>query len=106
MAKCAFRYEDQHYDADHDNGPDLRPRSSRYDAPKRTAFMVAWCHGSAGIGLARLRALRLLPERRQELEAGIQRAIRSPDRTPSVLMIETAGLGAIGVVNRDSGAKT
>jgi lantibiotic modifying enzyme len=74
---AAFRYEDQHYDADHDNWPDLRPRSSRFDAPKRTAFMVAWCHGSAGIGLGRLRALRLLPERRQELEAGIQRAIRS-----------------------------
>jgi lantibiotic biosynthesis protein len=74
---AAFRYEDRHYDADHDNWPDLRPRNSRSDAPKRTAFMVAWCHGSAGIGLARLRALRLLPERRPELEAGIQRAIRS-----------------------------
>jgi lantibiotic biosynthesis protein len=78
---AAFRYEDQHYDVDHDNWPDLRPRSGRFDAPKRTAFMVAWCHGSAGIGLARLRALRLLPERRPELNAGIQRAIRSTSAT-------------------------
>jgi lantibiotic modifying enzyme len=39
--------------------------------------MVAWCHGAAGIALARLRALQLLPRHRKELSLGVRRAIRS-----------------------------
>jgi lantibiotic modifying enzyme len=77
---AAFRYEDQLYDAEQANWPDLRElaRHGNDEAPaQRMAFMVAWCHGAAGIGLARLRAYELLPERRPELRAGVEQAIES-----------------------------
>jgi len=80
---AAFRYEDQLYDARHQNWPDLRERSNRHDgthAPEGPKFMVAWCHGAAGIGLARLRAVQLLPERRAELLAGADRALCATTR--------------------------
>lgn len=76
---AAFRYEDQLFDTDHDNWPDLRqlgPLSGETMGSKRATFMVAWCHGAAGIGLARLRALRLLPDR-AELKIGVQRALQT-----------------------------
>jgi lantibiotic modifying enzyme len=77
---AAFRYEDQLFDVDRQNWPDLREQSmppGGASGPTRTSFMVAWCHGAAGIGLARLRALRLLPRRRTELARGVQRAVRT-----------------------------
>jgi lantibiotic modifying enzyme len=77
---AAFRYEDQLYDVNRENWPDLREFGSRHHEPraqKRSSFMVAWCHGAAGIGLARLRAFRLLPDRRDELLMGVERAIRA-----------------------------
>ena len=77
---AAFMYEDQLYDVNRRNWPDLRELGSSHDerrAPKRASFMVAWCHGAAGIGLARLRASKLLPERRSELRSGVERAIRA-----------------------------
>jgi lantibiotic biosynthesis protein len=76
----AFVYEDRLYDDDHENWPDLRDLGSRSADPraaKRPSFMIAWCHGAAGIGLARLRAARLLPHRRAELELGMERAIHA-----------------------------
>ena len=51
---AAFAYEDRLYDDDRQNWPDLREFGSRpagADAPK-SSFMVAWCHGAPGIGLA------------------------------------------------------
>jgi lantibiotic modifying enzyme len=39
--------------------------------------MTAWCHGAPGIGLARLRAVKLLSERRNSLMTGVRRAIRA-----------------------------
>jgi lantibiotic modifying enzyme len=77
---AAFRYEDQLYDINRGNWPDLREFGSRDDdtrVSKRSSFMVAWCHGAAGIGLARLRAVKLLPDRRRELMMGVERAIRA-----------------------------
>jgi lantibiotic biosynthesis protein len=77
---AAFRYEDQLYDTRHENWPDLRERSNRHDDPsllERPSFMVAWCHGAAGIGLTRLRAIQLVPERRAELIVGAKRALRA-----------------------------
>ena len=77
---AAFRYEDGLFDGEHQNWPDLR----EYDADgaeetpaPRVAYMVAWCHGAAGIGLARLRAFHLLAERRSELRLGVTRALES-----------------------------
>lgn len=52
----AFAYEDSVFDADEGNWPDFRlPGDER-------GFMLGWCAGAPGIGLARMRALELLPE--------------------------------------------
>jgi type 2 lantibiotic biosynthesis protein LanM len=51
-ARQAIEYERGLYSPEAQNWPDLRQGDS--DSP---GFMVAWCHGAAGIGLARLRAL-------------------------------------------------
>jgi lantibiotic biosynthesis protein len=77
---AAFRYEDQLYDPRQENWPDLREHSNRTGVPRgpqRPSFMVAWCHGAAGIGLSRLRAIQLVPERRGELILGAERALRA-----------------------------
>jgi lantibiotic modifying enzyme len=79
---AAFLYEDRLYDTDSENWPDLRELGSHNDhprAPTRSSFMLAWCHGAAGIGLARLRASYLLPARRAELLVGIERAVRATE---------------------------
>jgi hypothetical protein len=59
----AFAYEDSLFDPERGNWPDLRPRSRLEAAadPGAPRFMVAWCHGAAGIALARLRAAALDP---------------------------------------------
>ncbi|HEX4887993.1 MAG TPA: lanthionine synthetase LanC family protein [Luteibaculaceae bacterium] len=70
VSRLAFAYEDYHFDKDQKNWPDFR-RGAYTDADKQLyaqqyasgnkAFfeqhhdMNAWCHGAAGIGLARLR---------------------------------------------------
>ena len=85
---AAFAYEDRLYDTAHRNWPDLRDLSngasttaaSDSATPLRPqsrapSFMVAWCHGAAGIGLARLRALQLLPARASEVVGGVDRAV-------------------------------
>jgi lantibiotic modifying enzyme len=77
---AAFRYEDQLYDAERGNWPDLREFATvrgMPDSPKRFPSMIAWCHGAAGVGLARLRAFQILPEHRPELLISIERAIRA-----------------------------
>jgi lantibiotic modifying enzyme len=72
---AAFRYEDDLFDDVQGNWPDLRDYGRSSSGAR--SFMVAWCHGAAGIGLARLRALQLLPARRAELDTGVQRAVRA-----------------------------
>jgi lantibiotic modifying enzyme len=77
---AAFAYEDRLYDPEHENWPDLRelpPQSDDPRTPVQTRFMIAWCHGAAGIGLARLRASRLLPEHKANLQLGTERAINA-----------------------------
>jgi len=73
-AEGAFRYERHWFDAAHANWPDLRdPEISGMPASEEPAFMTAWCHGAAGIGLSRLRAWELsgCEERRREAEIAI-----------------------------------
>lgn len=84
---AAFRYEDHLFDEAQGNWPDLRSRGGDASSHRRS-FMVAWCHGAAGIGLARLRALRLLPTQREVLEAGVRRAVRTTDATFSAAPAE------------------
>lgn len=79
-AHMAFLYEDQFFDAEQDNWPDLRNvpfgELLRFQSRERLQTlaragsipeyrhhcMVAWCHGAPGIGLSRLRAWRLTGE--------------------------------------------
>ncbi|WFB11306.1 type 2 lantipeptide synthetase LanM family protein [Streptomyces sp. LX-29] len=66
-AERAVRYEHSQYDAAAGNWPDLR------DASPEGTFMNAWCHGAAGVGLARAAMLGdlHLPEARVDLDAAI-----------------------------------
>lgn len=61
----AFAYEDSSFDSARDLWPDLRGDNGGGSA---------WCHGAAGIGLARLRAWRLTGDR--GFLEGVQRALR------------------------------
>lgn len=53
----AMRYERSWYSAAHRNWPDLRRRATGGDTPP--GYPVFWCHGAAGIGMARLRSYEL-----------------------------------------------
>jgi class II lanthipeptide synthase len=86
-AEMAFLYERRLFDPERSNWPDLRhpelnellysddPDAARRAAlagevpPYRPAFMTAWCHGAAGIGLARVRALALTGDEAYRREA-------------------------------------
>ena len=52
----ALAYEDSVFDTDEGNWPDFRQPGDEQ------SFMLGWCAGAPGIGLARMRALELLPE--------------------------------------------
>jgi lantibiotic modifying enzyme len=72
----AFAYEDSWFDTAADCWPDLRNpdhANSNGTAP------AAWCHGAVGIGLARIRALRLTGDR--ALLPGIEAALRISARS-------------------------
>jgi hypothetical protein len=87
----AFAYERSRFDPDEQNWPDYR-LMSRGSGPSHTtgsalpppeagspgvgtspqkAFMLAWCHGAAGIGLTRLRALQFLADEEIRFEAQV-----------------------------------
>jgi lantibiotic modifying enzyme len=88
---AAFTYEDRLYDPELTNWPDLRELEGDTPGappPRRPSSMVAWCHGAAGIGLARLRAYELLPEQRPALRLGIERAIEATTRQLDALPAE------------------
>jgi hypothetical protein len=63
LAAEAIRYERGCFDRTERNWPDFR-HSEEGASTRRTSrrFMVAWCHGAAGIGLARLHAATLLDD--------------------------------------------
>lgn len=72
VAEQALAYERSLFDPEMRNWPDLRGRAG---APRRrrgpSSYPVAWCHGAAGIGLARLRAYELIRLPVLEREAAI-----------------------------------
>ena len=84
-AEQGFRYERQHFSAEHENWPDFRGlydpwmAGGQGDARGGPGYMVAWCHGAPGIGLARLRAFALTGEEvyRKEAEAALRTTARS-----------------------------
>lgn len=70
----AFRHERHWFDAEHGNWPDLRDPEVAGSVPSDApAFMTAWCHGAAGLGLSRLRAWELSgdEECRREAEVAV-----------------------------------
>jgi lantibiotic modifying enzyme len=71
----AFRYEDRWFQPAEDNWPDFRWEDGAEEA---APCMVAWCHGAAGIGLARLAALRVRddPWLRRDAEAAVRACMR------------------------------
>jgi lantibiotic biosynthesis protein len=77
----AFSYEDTLFSSASGNWPDLRPFSSGNEGPR---FVTAWCHGAAGIALARLRALATDPAYEEAHEkyarAGVKNTIESLER--------------------------
>lgn len=71
----AFLYERHWFDSQHQNWPDFRSLHEGNGASEREpGFMIAWCHGAPGIGLARLRAYQALGDLlyRQEAETALQ----------------------------------
>ena len=70
----ALEYERSLFDPARGNWPDLRELQPREEAAGRE-FLMAWCHGAPGVGLARLTALHHLSDDRLREEA--QTAVRT-----------------------------
>ncbi len=77
----AFRHERHWFDPEHGNWPDLRDPevSGAAAASDVPAFMTAWCHGAAGLGLSRLRAWELSgdEECRREAEVAVDTTLEN-----------------------------
>jgi type 2 lantibiotic biosynthesis protein LanM len=78
-AQQAIEYERSLYSPEAENWPDLRQPdlSGATTEPESPRFTVAWCHGAAGIGLARLHALNHLndPKLSQELDVALRTTV-------------------------------
>lgn len=74
---AAIEYERSLFVPERGNWPDLRNLVSSRKAEEETSYMVAWCHGASGIGLARLGALHILNDAAmyEEIEAALQTTI-------------------------------
>ncbi|MEO1085392.1 MAG: type 2 lanthipeptide synthetase LanM, partial [Acidobacteriota bacterium] len=77
-ARETLRYERTLFSEAHGNWHDLRGKQSLQEAVDLQSFMVAWCHGAPGIGLARLAMLPFLdtPETRHDLTAALATTLR------------------------------
>ena len=95
----AFAYERSVFVEKEGNWPDFRDLPcNRGDQP---SFMVSWCHGAPGIGLARLRALEWAPDHphaeiwREDLAAAMRTTAESPLGNADHLCCGTLGRAAI-----------
>jgi type 2 lantibiotic biosynthesis protein LanM len=81
-ALAAIEYERNLFSSIAQNWPDLRPEPASSGAPagnkQEQKYMVAWCHGATGIGLARIGALDILdtPEIREEIDVALRTTLR------------------------------
>ncbi len=75
-AEEAIAYETSVYSIENRNWPDFRD----WPAQEGTQFMLAWCAGATGIGLARLGGLSVLdsPSIRKDIAIAIQTTLASP----------------------------
>lgn len=89
-AEEAMDYERSVFSAERGNWPDLRKTS----AEGEQGFMVAWCAGAAGIGLARLAGLSILdtPEVRDEIDSAVNTTINEGLGARDHLCCGTMGL--------------
>lgn len=89
----AMNYERSVFSQQQGNWPDFRGVLEG-DQPR---FIVAWCHGAAGIGLARLGGLSVIntPEVHQDIDWSIKAIIKQPLATRDHLCCGTLGLSDI-----------
>lgn len=85
-ARRGLQYERSLFDREHRNWPDLRSEEG-------VSFPCQWCHGAAGIGLARLAALDVLDdaEARADIAAALATTVAWPDADPDHLCCGNAG---------------
>ncbi len=119
LAQQAFLYESCYYDADRGNWQDLRKGiyNDEDEEKHRKAYlendmefftaggdMNAWCHGAAGIGLSRLRAMELFKENSQKdlqkfyethvlqaVEKTIATDVKGGNKSPSFILCHGGG---------------
>jgi lantibiotic modifying enzyme len=85
-AQRGLEYEDALFDGERRNWPDLRGEEG-------VSFPCQWCHGAAGIGLARLAALDVLDNAqvRADIDAALSTVAAWPDADPDHLCCGNAG---------------
>jgi lantibiotic modifying enzyme len=79
-AESAIAYERSTFVPEESNWPDFRRRESgSEDNGSKRRFCAAWCHGAAGIALARMDSLPYLHDRQthDEISAGLQKTVES-----------------------------
>ena len=98
-ASEAIAWENGLFCEDASNWPDLRPEVARNG---ERAFMASWCHGAAGIGLARAAGLSIddSPAARRDVLRAIEGALRHRGRGSDVdhLCCGTFGRVELGLV--------
>lgn len=86
-AKECIEFENSSFDRERNNWPDLR------SSPP--SWPCQWCHGAAGIGLARLAMGQLHPTNAQPLQGDIAGAIEATRSSPTA-RLDTLCCGALG----------
>ena len=103
-ARLGLDYERSLFDAERGNWPDLRSDES-------VSFPCQWCHGAAGVGLARLAGLDVLDDAavRADIAAALSAIAGWPDADPDHLCCGNAGrlmiLDAAGRILGDPGLR-
>ncbi|MBI4796457.1 MAG: type 2 lantipeptide synthetase LanM [Deltaproteobacteria bacterium] len=72
-AADGVNFESHEFAPEENNWPDHREFKEKGRGPSGPVFMVAWCHGAPGIGLARLGALNLMdsPNIRKDIQSAL-----------------------------------
>ncbi len=75
----AMEYERSIFSPGEGNWPDLRETEDAGREPDGKRFMVAWCHGAPGIGMARLRSLRHMDDEkiREEVDVALKTTLEN-----------------------------
>ena len=73
VAESAIAYERSTFASEEGNWPDYR------SGMEKSPFMIGWCHGAAGIGLARVDSLKYMDDRetREEIRIALTKTLES-----------------------------